>query len=294
MINWNTRLLTPEMFNMVDYPCKPQAVFNPAAYVKAGLLYVYPRLIFDDRFYVSYVGKCEPINLEEACVETVDTEIFKYPMQNYEIKAVEDPRITEDGSRLLTVGITTDLRTQTIFTDLKTGEVKPFRSEGTIFDTGKDALFLTENVLFYRPQATPLVTYRAFYKITDEYVEIKDEDKLVVLPKQNGEQRRAFSTNAVRLSTNEHLVAFHTVLDRCGEYMMDFVIVDNEGIPQHQTNKTLRTKGIYRYGFRPYTFFGCGLSLWEDGVYVTGGVGDWAIVINSASLGSVLDEMREV
>ena len=300
-------LLVGNQFSMTNYPQIPLAVFNPAAYVKNGKLVILPRLVFDIRFYASSVGLTEPLKFSELGefnygARDIKTKLLKYPTEDYEIRGVEDSKITEDGKTILAVGVGKDstkehFTTQTImleFNGEKITSAKPFLFEGSEINTGRDAVFINDNVLLFRPEEKPLRTYRAYYDENDKNIVIL-EDGLKVLPEldaENGELKRGMSTNVVRLSENQNIVGWHAVFEDRLEYKEGFMIFNDNGEITGVSELILETSGMLRYGHRPFTLFGCGLVLVKDMLYFIGGVGDSWIGIFSAELNRVIEEIK--
>ena len=294
--------LVPEQFVLLDYPRRPTSVFNPAAYVRQGKLVLLPRLIFDDRFYVSSIGLCEPISFEELDIftsgkRTIRTRLLKYPQRLDEIDGIEDARMTEDGKKLLTVGINRKsniAKTQTLLTNFngkRLSDEKPFYFKNSTWQTGRDAVLLNEKVLFFRPEAKSLTSYRAFYELKSDIVFISSNGLKPILEARKEEKKRGFSTNAVKISSNEYLVGWHGVSEDTS-YKNGFMLVDEEGLPLGITDYLLETTGFLQYGNRPFTLFGCGLIKLKDKLFWVGGVGDWAIGIFSADLGIALSKLK--
>ena len=294
-------VLVPEQVEMVDYPSKPLGIWNPAAYIKNDKLVIIPRLHFDTKFYASSVGLCEPISFDELGTynmgkRNIKASMLKYPTTYLEVHGVEDPRITEDGKRLLTVGISRGLhKSQTTMSDFdneKAFNQKPFLYNGSELNTGRDAVLLNDHILFFRPEMAPLNTYKAYYKVTANNVVITECGNKPILPHLKGTIKAGFSTNAVKISNNESLIAYHSVFAEKHEYKQGFVLMDNEGNILGRTPPFLKTEGILRYaGGRPFTLFGDGLVLREDKICFVCGVGDTWTAIFSANVGDVLDKI---
>lgn len=294
-------LLVGKQFKMSNYPETPLGAWNPAAYLNdQKKLVILPRLHFDIRFYVSSLGLCKPIALESLNdVEEIRTKIIKYPTTNNEIRGVEDPRITEDGKKILTVGLgkTKDGKIFTSQTNMNTfngssiTNTKPLLFNNDEIGTGRDAVLVNDHVLLFRPEAKPLRTYRTFYTESAENIVISDKDLMPLkeLDKQEGERKRGLSTNVVKLATNEYIVGWHNVLEDKIEYKEGFMLIDDEGEPREISKTVLETTGILRYSARPFTLFGCGLVLYKDRLYWIGGIGDSWIGIFSAELDAVIE-----
>ena len=294
-------VLVPEQVEMVDYPSKPLGIWNPAAYIKNDKLVIIPRLHFDTKFYASSVGLCEPISFDvldryNMGKRSIKTSILKYPTTNLEVDGIEDPRVTEDGERILTVGINRGQhKSQTTMSDFdgkKVSNPKPLLYNGSELDTGRDAVLLNDHILFFRPETALLDTYEAYYEVTADNVVLTKCFNEPVLPRLRGTIKTAFSTNAVKLSNSESLIAYHGVFAEKHEYKEGFMLVDNEGNTLGRTPLFLKTEGILRYGSgRSFTLFGCGLVLRKGVLFFVGGVGDTWTAIFSANVGDVLDKI---
>ena len=296
-------VLVPEQVEMVDFPSKPLGIWNPAAYTKNDKLVIIPRLHFDTTFYASSIGLCEPISFDE--LETynmgkrnIKTAILMYPTTHLEVHGVEDARITEDGKKLLTVGISRGVhKSQTTMSDFngkKTSNPKPFLYNGSELNTGRDAFILNDHILFFRPEMALLNTYKAHYEVTANNVMITEFNDEPVLPHSKGIIKTGFSSNAVKLSNNESLVAYHGVFAERYEYKQGFILIDNEGNVLGKTPLFLKTEGILRYaGGRPFTLFGDGLVLRNERLFFVGGIGDMWTGIYSADIKDVLGKMEE-
>jgi len=301
-------LLQPENFHITNYNRKSISAFNPGAYEnEEGKLVIMPRLVFDDRFYVSSIGLCEPISFHDLIDfgnenRNIETNLIKYPEMHQEINGVEDPRITEDGKKVLTVGINlhssyhTTQTTMMGFDGKKMFNAKPFSFNDSIWNTGRDAVLVNDNILLFRPEssANRFLSYRAFYEEIDDRIEISNKNLEVVLETFPNERKRGFSTNIVRLSSNENLVGFHGALKEKYEYREAFMIINDEGIPIATTDYILKTEGILQYGNRPFTLFGNGLILDNNRLWCIYGFGDFGIVILSTDIENVLNEMVKI
>ena len=293
-------VLVPDQVEMIDYPSKPLGIWNPAAYIKNDKLVIIPRLHFDTHFYTSSVGLCEPISFDELGTynmgkRNIKVSMLKYPTTHLEVHGVEDPRITEDGTKLLTVGINRSAhKSQTTMSDFDGKAVsnpKPFLYNGSELNTGRDAVLLNNHILFFRPEMAPLGTYKACYKVTKNNVVITEVNDKLVLPHSKGIIKTGFSTNAVKVSNTESLIAYHGVFAEKYEYREGFVLLDNEGNVLGRTPLLLKTEGILRYaGGRPFTLFGDGLVLRKGKIYFVCGVGDVWTAIFSANVGDILDK----
>ena len=295
-------LLVGKQFKMLNYPETPLNAFNPAAYLNdQKKLVILPRLVFDIRFYVSSIGLCEPIAFDSLKdIGEIKTKLIKYPTVHNEKNGVEDPRITEDGKKILTVGLgkldngahTTQVSMNT-FNGKQIIKTKPFLYQDTELQTGRDAVLVNDHVLLFRPEAERLRTFKAFYTEDGKNIIISSKGITVLkeLDNRRLEKKRGLSTNVVRLTTGEYIVGWHSVFGEKMEYKEGFILIDDEGEVKGISKPILETTGTLRYGARPYTLFGCGLVLHKDRLYWIGGVGDSWIGIFSADLSDVLGEI---
>lgn len=300
-------VLVGRQFKMSNYPEVPLGAWNPAAYVKDGELVILPRLHFDTRFYASSIGLCEPLKFSELSeynygARPIKTQLIKYPANHYEMNGVEDPRITENTKKILTVGIFRGasglMNSQTAMHDFNQKEItssKPLLFNDSEIQTGRDAVLINGSTLFFRPELKPLRTYRAFYTINEKNVEIST-DGLRILPEldaQNGEDKRGMSTNVVKLGENLYIAAWHVVYEDKLEYKEGFMLLNDDGGILGMSDLLIETSGIQGYGHRPFTVFGCGLVLVKDMLYFIGGIGDVWTGIYSAELDKVVEEIKE-
>jgi predicted GH43/DUF377 family glycosyl hydrolase len=299
-------ILFGKQFVMSNYPEMPLIAWNPAVYQRNSKMVLLPRLHFDNKFYVSSLGLCQPIAFKE--VETynngarsIKTKLIKYPASDNDIRGVGDPKITEDGRRILTGGIgrvfgestLTAQTTMSVFDGDKITASKPFLFLGSEINTGRDAVFLNGNTLLFRPEREPFRTYRAKYTETDSHIVISKQEVLPQLDKTKDAFKQGISTNAVGVSKEVYLVGYHAKLISRAEYRNGFLLLDKDGNITGMTDLILRTEGISRYAHRPFTIFGCGLILHKDKLWWAGGIGDSWIGIFSIDLDDVMRLFKE-
>lgn len=289
-------LFTPQQFVLCDYPRVPTAAFNPAAFNLPGTdeIVIFPRLIFDDQFYVSSIGVCEPISLAElSSVKTLTTRLLATPTDTTDFKGLEDPRITSDGKKMLHVALDERNVSRTVLSTLTAGDLYNFRTlrlseEDT--PSGRDAAIINDKYLVFRPEMEDLISYSVPYS-QDGIIDFKNA--IEVLSPLKSELKRGFSTNAVKISSNEHLIMYHSVLQQNLEYTNGFAVFNEIGEILGISDPFFRLPhNFLRYGNRPQTLFGCGLILHNDILYSVNGVGDWALGLFTASLEDVLKQIK--
>ncbi|MCK4528227.1 hypothetical protein KAW18_12720 [candidate division WOR-3 bacterium] len=283
---------TPSDFKMTNGQ-QPLIATNPGAFIESGKLVILPRLGVTDAFEKTFIGISEPIDMDKLdALNFIPTKPLIMAAPGY--NGVEDARITEDGKQVLFVSTKDNQPPETSLYEMDTGVVKPLWYNRTTGETGRDAVLVNNKVLIFRREIEELPSYRASYEITKKHVFIKGG--LVEINRaKEGEQKRGFSTNVVKLNNAENLVAYHSVRkNERAEYQEGFMLIDNAGIVNAQTDLILKTEGKLQEGRRPYTLFGCGLVKHKRKLWFIGGVGDWAIAIYSADLGDVLGEMLKL
>ena len=290
---------TPEKFVLQDYPRRPIAVFNPAAFTQNGQLVLLPRLIFDDQFYVSSIGICDPIPIDHlSTVQTINTNLLRFPSDAHDFKGIEDPRITEDGKKLIWVALDRSNVSRTVMADFDSAN-RRVSNERTLYlknselPSGRDAALINNKYLLCRPEYNTKYSFSAPYSVSIfENVFIQPSELQVTLAAEKWEEKVGFSTNVVKLSSNEYLVGWHAVLNRNAEYVNGFAILNDVGEILGTSNYVLWSEDFMRYGNRINTLFGCGLIKYLDRLYWAGGVGDWSCAIFSANLQEALNTIK--
>lgn len=288
-------LFTPEMFKMENYPSSPIAVFNPAAFMSSSdEMIIFPRLIFDTRFYTSSIGIFRiPFNMYFPSLKTISTTLLATPTNAQDFKGLEDPRITEDGKKFLHVALNNNTISHTVLSNFTAGDLYNFRTleiETEIVPNGRDAAIINDDYLVFRPELKKLESYSVPYE-QDGTIDFKNAK--VVLSPLKFELKRGFSTNVVKLSSNEFLIGWHAILRQNLEYANGFMILNNVGEVISMSEPFFRLPQNYlRYGNRPNTLFGCGLILRKNKLWWIGGIGDWAIGVFSAELEDVLNKLK--
>lgn len=99
-----------------------------------------------------------------------------------------------------------------------------------------------------------------------------------VLANEEWEFKVGWSTNAVKLSSNEYLVGRHGVLREDYSYREGLALLDADGELLAISSYVLSPRGILEeYGDRPLVVFGNGLVGYKDLLIWIGGVSDYAI-----------------
>lgn len=288
-------LFTPQQFILQDYPRVPISAFNPAAYnlPETDDIVIFPRLVFDDQFYVSSIGVCAPISLNKlSSVKTITTRLLAFPSDKTDFKGLEDPRITEDGKKMLHVAHDEHAISRTVLSEYHNGALYNSRplvlaspNESTM--SGCDAALINDDYLVFRPELEDLTSYSVPY---DQNGNINFKESYPVLSPYIHELKRGFSTNVVKLSSDAYLIGWHTVLRRNLEYANGFMLLSGIGEDIGISKPFFRLPNtMIKYGNRPNTLFGCGLILHHETLYWVGGIGDWSIGIFSTPLEKVLE-----
>jgi len=309
-------LLHPDQLHVVNYGRKrPLAAFNPGALLNGNRLLIYPRLIFEYYWYASSIGllelKPESLLRQEELGE-VPVKVILYPSGPEDLRGCEDPRVQRIGGRNLM-----------LYTSVSPSEsgVEPRQSVAEVADEGmrrlghlkmrygdkyyvtfwKDSALIGEYLqgawLLTRP-SIPLpgggfleVGWSGPLDAEEWAVGVESMEPSLV--SEDFEVKVGWSTNAVRLSSNEYLVGWHGVgVDYI--YRNGLALVDGEGNLLGVSDYLLSPKPSIDefYGDRPGVVFGCGLVGLQEYLLWVGGVADYAIGVWIAETEKVLEHVK--
>ena len=309
-------LIPPRMIDVVNYPRKPVAVFNPGALLKDGKVYIFPRLVFDYYKYVSSIGAFE-IDVEDLLLgkikEPIDVKIILWPQYLWEFLGCEDPRVTINGEEvymLYTGKGNSDVE------EKKRDVIGFAKFDGKFNLIFKKHLKIGNETKSFYPKS---VKDSAFVKIEDNEAVILtrihldnyllgwsgkcDIDNSTIIPEslmpvlapEDWETKIGWSTNVVKISDGEYLVGWHSVLKRDLSYRNGFAIVDDRGELLSISDYMLVPTGLQEeYGDRALVIFGDGLIRYEDLLIWIGGVGDYAIGVFIANFNDVIQNMHDL
>ncbi len=313
--------ISPDNLIVTNYPRrKPLVAFNPGAVLVGDILQVFPRLVFDYYWYISSIGFFEvSLSRLESSENTlvdkeISTRIILWPSVNWDLVGCEDPRVTLlDGKYhvLYTARAITSIDGKykplqgyaVLSKDLRILEKKYFRIKSSsgeyIPPSWKDSAFLdvknNEATMLTRPSIPFHGTLLeiGWWGIVNLREGVVDLDSLKpVLSLEKWELKIGWSTNTVRISSNEYLVGWHGV----GEdyvYRNGLAVVSPDGELLGITDYVLEPKGLAEYyGDRPGVIFGDGLVLRGEYIYWIGGVSDYAIGVFRAKLEDILSHVK--
>jgi predicted GH43/DUF377 family glycosyl hydrolase len=305
---------------MRNYPRKhPKLAFNPGALLQGEVLHVFPRLIFDYYTYTSSIGRFS-INVESlingGLSLPVETDIVMWPKLLWEFRGCEDPRVfKQDGKMLmLYTGYGYFLEKDTLNTSIvqafaefdngfsitsrKYFKIKSMNEDYFFPKSNKDSAFLKVNgeeaVILTRPLIGSVeVGWRADANLNEAVMYEKTMEPS--LPFENWEFKVGWSTNAIRLSSNEFLVGWHGIVKEDYSYRNGLAILDNDGRLLAVSNYLLAPKGVSEeYGDRPHVIFGNGLVSYKESLIWVGGVSDYAIGFFVTELERALGKLKWV
>ena len=301
---------------------KPLAAFNPGAVLRDGVLQVFPRLVFEYYWYVSSIGFFT-LSLKELedkgplPNKKYPTRIVIYPSNTWDMVGCEDARVVFEGGKyhiLYTARKVLDLLGRywpiqgyaLLDENLRLISKKFFRvvyRSKSYLAMIKDSAFLEfrgSNVTMVTRPSIPmdgeenLLEIGWWGEVNLSTGEIELETLRPILPTEPWELKLGYSTNAVKLSSNEYLVGWHGVAQDY-VYRNGLLIVSPEGELLGITGYILEPKGINEfYGDRPGVIFGDGLVLHKEYVYWIGGISDYAMAIFRTELDKVMEQMRWV
>jgi len=305
----------PRDVNVSGYPREPRAAFNPGALLKGEKLLVFPRLVFDYYSYTSSVGLFE-VDVEEllsgSLSKPVEARILLWPRELWEFKGCEDARASQlDGKVQLLytgygyhpLGEGLELKWVQGFAELDQGLRELKRGFFTVASESerfapkmKDSALLRLSggraVLLCRPTLDSLqVCWRA--EVDLEELAIPEESMEPILVHEKWETHVGWSTNALRLSSNEWLVGWHGVLRSDLSYRNGLAVVDGDGRLLAVSDYLLAPRGLVEeYGDRPLVIFGCGFARYGELLLWVGGVSDYAIGFFAVELERALEKLR--
>jgi predicted GH43/DUF377 family glycosyl hydrolase len=298
---------------------RPKMAFNPGSMLDGRTLTVFPRLIFDYYTYTSSIGKFS-LDVEDVLGGEpglpVKCDVILWPRRLWEFRGCEDARVFKRGGQvvMLYTGYgyfpedgnmsTAIVQAFVGFDDKWTpGERNYLRVKSTEGDSfvpkaSKDSTIIglrgDEATLLTRPLIKDIeIGWRAEADLKEA---VMDERTLQPsLPFEEWELKVGWSTNVVKISSNEYLVGWHGILKEDYSYRDGLAIVDGEGQLLAVSNYLLAPKGLNEeYGDRPLVIFGSGLVVYKEYLIWVGGVCDYAIGFFVTELDKALTKLRRV
>ncbi len=304
----------PMQIKVENFPRLPQVAFNPGALLEGKKLYILPRLIFDYYKYVSSIGLFS-IDIDDVLSKTLPGEykakIILWPKNLWEFKGCEDARVAKVGDEYWILytgnrhlerelpGIGPPYEFQgfaKLDREWREIERKFLRFVGHNVSQVKDSAFLDVKgdhaTMLLRPTIDGVgVGWSGLVNVVTG--EVYPDSLKPILPVAPWELKVGWSTNAVKISSNEFLVGWHGVLRADYSYKNGFAIVDKDGDLLGVTQYLLAPRGIVEeYGDRPFVIFGDGLVLYKEQIIWVGGVSDYAIGIFRTEIDKILENVK--
>ncbi len=295
----------------------PKLAFNPGALLQGKILHVFPRLIFDYYTYTSSIGRFS-IDVESLINGDlnlpVEADIVVWPKFLWEFRGCEDPRIFKHGENMLMLytGYGYFLEKDALVTSIvqafakfdsrlsiisrKYFKIKSMDEDYFIPKSNKDSAFLKVNgeeaVILTRPLIGGVeVGWRSDANLNEAVMYERTMEPS--LPFENWEFKVGWSTNAVRLSSNELLVGWHGIIKEDYSYRNGLAILDNDGRLLAVSNYLLVPNGVNEeYGDRPHVIFGDGLVSYKKSLIWVGGVSDYAIGFFETELERAIGKLK--
>lgn len=302
-----------QLYTINHFDREPIAAFNPGASDVYGgnKIDIYPRIHFPGIYSQSpaVVGKFQ-LNADKLIKNHMphqyySTEIILYPTNPWELIGCEDTRIFGeqgeeyvlytgwgicDGEKKSVLGMQHGgKKNYFAIEDSEGNEHTPFSNKDAAIlniDCGM-AQMLTRLHLGDGDQfCWSCEACIDAYKILEESLEIQ------LIP--NGDEDRiGWSTNAVKISSNEYLVGWHAILKQTWQYNNGLAIVDELGNLKAISDYLLVPHGRNEWiGNRYGVIFGCGLVKYKDRLIWVGGISDWAIGIFHTDFEKAMSQMR--
>ncbi|ABW00957.1 PH1107-like glycosidase [Caldivirga maquilingensis] len=309
-------LIMPSDVNVTNYPRKPVEVFNPAAVLNNDTLLIFPRIIFDYLNYVSSIGLIE-LSIRDVVNgrvnKPVNARLIMWPRELWEFRGCEDPRIIKHGDEYLILYTGWgyyysggELRPRAVqalavmdneFNVVRRGffTIKAANGESYVPDWWKDSAFIevkgNKVSMLIRPNIGGLeIGWSGEANLSE--LTLNMDSMRPVLWFEDFEFKVGWSTNAVKLSSNEYLVGWHGVSRSDYSYRNGLALVNSDGELLAISNYLLEPTGIEEeYGDRPRVIFGDGLIIHEDSLIWIGGVSDYAIGVYTVELDKALSKL---
>ncbi|MCC6003494.1 MAG: hypothetical protein LM590_04060 [Thermofilum sp.] len=306
----------PRNVKVENYPRKPFAVFNPGAALKGQNVEILPRLVFDYYWYSASIGRFK-LRVEDLILggvpEEIECRIVIYPSLYWDLKGCEDPRVytLPSGEDLvLYTGVSPSQGGVTARQGLGLLHDEYFCKMGYLtleyryqrYETfWKDSAILEwetrEPPLLMRP-AIPLpsaVVEIGWFGYVDkaDFTVSVEEMKPLLFPIAS-ELKVGWSTNALKISSDEYLVGWHGV-GRDLVYRNGLALISSCGDLLGISEYLLSPRGdvLEFYGDQPGVIFGDGLIKYSEKLIWIGGVSDYAIGVFSADIDKVLENIHE-
>ena len=307
----------PKDVTIVNYRRRPVSFFNPGAVAIGNKVCVFPRVIFDYYKYVSSIGYFE-LNIEKILEgekpEKIEVKIVLWPRSLWEFLGCEDARasLSENKYLLLYTGkgycekapevlerkdfLGFALLDQQL-TLLRRGYFTIIHGkEKYLPKSMKDSALLDyrkESVLLVRPDIRRIkVAWKSVADLDELSISLTSLEPVLV--NEEWEAKIGWSTNAVKISSNEYLVGWHAVVRSDYSYRNGVALVNSDGEVEAVSNYILAPKGLAEeYGDRPLVIFGDGLIKYKEWLIWVGGVSDYAIGFFAAEIDKVLDSLKK-
>lgn len=311
--------LFPHNFKVVNYPREPVASFNPAILPhRDNAAHIIPRLVFEYYSYVSSIGITEKVQTDkllEGEIKDLNLHVILHPTKLWEILGCEDPRVHLFHNRTLMLytgkGITyrdeQKVRRDVLalaeldrdFNVERKGFFKiAYDGEETVPPSNKDASFLKvegdKATMLVRPEIDGRrICWRCEASLYDLTLDGKTLEPVML--NEPWEGKVGWSTNAVRLSSNEYLIGWHGVVLNEDSYKNGLAIVDDYGELLGISDYLLSPRNLPEmYGDKPLTIFGCGLSIYKEYLIWVGGISDYGVAVFKVELEKALEKIRKI
>ncbi len=313
---------------------QPVAAWNPGAINIDGKsnVRIYPRLNFDNIYNhsPSSIGEFE-VDIEAMMfsgfrysryfIEPFPTKIILYPDTIWELDGCEDARVDKFGNdlRFLYTGYGRYYETPNSFSVKKRTvlALAKFSKQGKLNGKGffkirgktedcalpnKDAVFLDNKSLKKASMLTRFYLKDNIQWCWSGEADIADFDDLtftedslkVQITATEFEDKVGWSTNSLKISSNEYLVGWHGILKKDLSYRNGLAVVDKVGdLLAISDEYLLAPKGIEEiYGNRCNVVFGNGLLRYKENLVWVGGISDLAIRIFYTDFDKAMSKLK--
>ena len=295
---------------------RPKMAFNPGAMLNGKSLVVFPRLIFDYYTYTSSIGKFS-LDTEDVLGGgtslPVKCDVILWPRRLWEFRGCEDARVFKREEQTVMLytgyGYFSEDRNMSVAIvqafvefddDWCPGErnylrVKSIEGDSFVPKATKDSAIINlrgdEATMLTRPLVKDIeIGWRAEADLGEAVM--GERTMQPSLPFEEWELKVGWSTNVVKISSNEHLVGWHGIVKEDYSYREGLAIVDDRGQLLAISNYLLAPKGVNEEYGEPWVIFGNGLVRHGNQLVWIGGVCDYAIGFFTTELDGALDKLR--
>jgi len=291
------RVLWPEQFVLSNYKRRPLAAFNPGVASQGDRIFLFPRMVFEYRRYISSIALLVSDLDTLLSKEIPEGELLITPELEEELLGAEDPRcyiyrdkiwILYSGKRSSATPPGFSFQQMVACLDLDTSSLEKKGSITHPFPSCKNGAIVSKPgkyaLLAFRPE-DPSGLYPWLGLLDTETLRLRDIKPAI--PLEESWIKAGWSTNF--LDVRGGYFGLYHALCKDLAYRHGFALLSKKGDLIYYTALIIEPKHLPEiYGDRPFTIYGCGLSLLDETIYFWAGLGDFCIGIYEMDLSEAL------